>query len=370
MAKSLLQRLFGTKQEKDIKRLTPIVEKVNDKESWAQNLSDEQFPHITEQLRQRRADGESLDSLLPEAFALAREASFRVLREKHYDEQIMGAVVLHQGNILEMKTGEGKTLTCVPAAYLNSLDGSGVHIITVNDYLASRDASWMGPIYRFLGLTVSAIVSSMDNEGRKAAYSCNITYGTNNEFGFDYLRDNMKLRRIDKIQALHHYCIIDEIDSILIDEARTPLIISGQAEDDTKRIKEADMIVRSLIPCEVNPETLDYDEDVEGDYQIDEKHKRVTFTNEGLNHIEQLLLKNHSITGTLYDDENFEFVHYVTQAVKAHTLFHKDVDYVVADNTVQIVDEFTGRVLHGRRYSDGLHQAIEAKEHIRVAAQN
>jgi preprotein translocase subunit SecA len=370
MAKSLLQRLFGTKQEKDIKHLTPIVEKVNNKESWAQSLKDEDFPEITKQLRKRRDDGESLDSLLPEAFALVREASFRVLHEKHYDEQIMGAIVLHEGNILEMKTGEGKTLTCVPAAYLNSLDGNGVHIITVNDYLASRDAAWMGPIYQFLGLSVSAIVSSMDNEGRKIAYANDITYGTNNEFGFDYLRDNMKLRAVDKIQAEHHYCIIDEIDSILIDEARTPLIISGQADDDTKRIKEADMIVSSLIPCPINPDTLEYDDDVEGDYQVDEKHKRVTFTNQGLNHVEELLLRNHSISGTLYDDENFEFVHYVTQAVKAHTSFHKDVDYVIADNTVQIVDEFTGRVLHGRRYSEGLHQAIEAKEHIRVAAQN
>ena len=370
MAKSLLQRLFGTKQEKDLKRLQPIVDKVNSFSTWATELKDEEFPVITQQLRERREGGETLDALLPEAFALVREAANRVLKERHFDEQIMGAIVLHQGDILEMKTGEGKTLTCVPSAFLNALDGQGVHIITVNDYLASRDAAWMGPIYEFLGLSVSAIVSSMDNEARKIAYACDITYGTNNEFGFDYLRDNMKYSAVDKIQATHHYCIVDEIDSILIDEARTPLIISGQADDDTKRIKEAAQIVPYLVACEINPETLEYDDDVSGDYQVDEKHKRVTFTNEGLNHVEELLLKNKSITGTIYDDENFEFVHYVTQALKAHTLFHKDVDYVVVDNAVQIVDEFTGRVLHGRRYSEGLHQAIEAKEKIRIAAQN
>ncbi|NCB01616.1 MAG: preprotein translocase subunit SecA [Spirochaetia bacterium] len=370
MAKSLIQRLFGTKQEKDLKRLQPLVDKVNSFSSWAIELEDEKFPLITESFKERVRGGESLESLLPEAFALVREAASRVLKERHFDEQIMGAIVLHQGDILEMKTGEGKTLTCVPAAYLNALDEKGVHIITVNDYLASRDAAWMGPIYEFLGLGVSAIVSSMDNEARKIAYAQDITYGTNNEFGFDYLRDNMKYSAVDKIQATHHYCIVDEIDSILIDEARTPLIISGQAEDDTKKIKEANQIVPSLIACEVNPETLEYDDNVSGDYQVDEKHKRVTFTNEGLNHVEELLLKNKSITGTLYDDENFEFVHYVTQAVKSHTLFHRDVDYVVVDNQVQIVDEFTGRVLHGRRYSEGLHQAIEAKEKIRIAAQN
>ncbi len=370
MAKSLLQRLFGTKQEKDLKRLQPIVDKVNSYSSWASSLKDEDFPIMTQNFKERRQKGESLDDLLPESFALAREAASRVLKERHFDEQIMGAIVLHQGDILEMKTGEGKTLTCVPAAYLNSFDEKGVHIITVNDYLASRDAAWMGPIYQFLGLSVSAIVSSLDNEARKVAYAQDITYGTNNEFGFDYLRDNMKYSAHDKIQATHHYCIVDEIDSILIDEARTPLIISGQAEDDTQKIKEAARIVPYLEPCLINEETMEYDDDVAGDYQVDEKHKRVTFTNEGLNHVEELLLKFKSISGTLYDDENFEFVHYVTQALKAHTLFHKDVDYVVVDNAVQIVDEFTGRVLHGRRYSEGLHQAIEAKEKIKIAAQN
>ncbi len=370
MAKSILQILFGTKQEKDLKRLTPIVSKVRSFDKWAESLSDSEFPEVTQTFKKRLAEGEKLQNLLPEAFALAREASYRVLGEKHYDEQIMGAVVLFEGNILEMKTGEGKTLTCVPAAYLNALDEKGVHIITVNDYLAERDASWMGPIYRFLGLEVSAIISSMDNDARKEAYSKDITYGTNNEFGFDYLRDNMKYRQQDKIQPSHNYAIIDEIDSILIDEARTPLIISGQAEDDTTRIRQAAQAVPLLVACKLNPETMEFDDDAPGDYRSDEKHKKVSFTTEGLLHAEKILQQQGSISGSLYDNENFEFVHYLTQAVKAHTLFHRDVDYVVADRKVEIVDEFTGRVLHGRRYSEGLHQAIEAKERIPVASQN
>lgn len=370
MAKSLIQKLFGTKQEKDIKRLTPLVDRVNGFADWAKGLSDEEFPTITGQFKQRLTEGESLDSMLPQAFALAREAADRVLHERHYDEQIMGALVLHEGTILEMKTGEGKTLTCVPAAYLNALEGKGVHIVTVNDYLAKRDSEWMGPIYRFLGLSVGAIVSDLDNEARRNAYSCDITYGTNNEFGFDYLRDNMKWDARDKIQPQHHYAIIDEIDSILIDEARTPLIISGQASDDTLKIRAASKIVPFLDECAKDPQTGEYPETPEGDYQVDEKQKRITFTNQGLNHIEQLLQRNSVIEGSLYEGENFEYVHYMTQAVKAHVLFHLDADYVVADGKVEIVDEFTGRILHGRRYSDGLHQAIEAKEGIRVEVQN
>ena len=297
MAKSLMQKLFGTKQEKDIKRLTPIVSQVNALHDWAHALADDEFPKVTMQLKQRLAEGEPLEALLPQAFALAREASDRVLHERHYDEQIMGAAVLHQGTILEMKTGEGKTLTCVPAAYLNALEGKGVHIVTVNDYLAKRDSEWMGPIYRFLGLSVGVIVSDLDNEARKQAYGCDITYGTNNEFGFDYLRDNMKWDARDKIQVQHHYAIIDEIDSILIDEARTPLIISGQAADDTLKIRAASKIVKSLTECAKDPETGEYPEDAEGDFQVDEKQKRVTFTNQGLNHIEELLQRNSVIAG-------------------------------------------------------------------------
>lgn len=380
---SFLSKLFGTKKEKDIKALTPIVEKVNSFDSWARSLKDEEFPEQTNKFKDRIKNGETLDQILPEAFALVREASRRVLGERHYDVQIMGAIVLHQGKILEMKTGEGKTLTSVPAAYLNALEGKGVHVVTVNDYLAQRDAQWMGPIYNFLGLTVGVIVSNMDNARRKEAYLCDITYGTNNEFGFDYLRDNMKLRYQDKIQPKHHYCIIDEIDSILIDEARTPLIISGPADDDTQQAINAEKITPYFKECEKDPETGEYPEisafarfeegaklEPDGDYMLDEKSRRVSFTKQGMAHMEELLHNLGIIQGSLYDDENFEYIHYVTQAMVAKHLYHKDTDYVIQDNQIQIVDEFTGRILYGRRYSDGLHQAIEAKEHIKVYGKN
>jgi preprotein translocase subunit SecA len=384
MAKSLFRAIFGSKKDKDVKALLPIVKLVNAQEEWAKSLKDEEFPLQTAEFKKQIKNGTSLDSLLPKAYALAREASFRVLNQRHYDVQIMGAVVLHRGKILEMKTGEGKTLTCVPAAYLNALEGKGVHVITVNDYLAERDANWMKPIYEFLGLSVGVIVSSLDNESRRINYSKDITYGTNNEFGFDYLRDNMKWDSKDKIQPKHHYCIIDEIDSILIDEARTPLIISGQAEDDSTQVLGAQSIASSLIECEKDPKTKDYYEqdplarfdknaapfDEKGDYKVDEKRKSISFTSQGMTHIETLLQEKHLISGSLYEGANFEYVHYVTQAVKALRLFENDKDYVVQDDQVQIVDEFTGRILHGRRYSDGLHQAIEAKEHIKVLAQN
>ena len=380
---SILTRLFGTKKEKDIRGLAPIVDKVSSFESWAKGLKDEDFPLQTQKFRERLANGETKDNILPEAFALVREAAFRVLGERHYDVQIMGAIVLHQGKILELKTGEGKTLTAVPAAYLNALDGKGVHIVTVNDYLAQRDAQWMGGVYSFLGLTTGVIVSNMDNERRREAYGCDVTYGTNNEFGFDYLRDNMKFRLEDKIQPKHHYCIVDEIDSILIDEARTPLIISGQADDDTEIARNAEKITSYFRECAKDPETGEYPVisafarfeegaklEPDGDYMVDEKSRRVTFTREGMTHMEQLLQKMNVIQGSLYDDNNFEYVHYVTQAMVARLLYHRDTDYVVVDNQVQIVDEFTGRILYGRRYSDGLHQAIEAKEHIKVLGKN
>lgn len=384
MGTSFFTKLFGTKQDKDLRSLLPLLEQVNKEEPWASALSDDQFPVQTQQFRKQLQEGASLESLLPKAFALAREAAKRVLGERHYDVQIMGAVVLHQGKILEMKTGEGKTLTCVPAAYLNALEGKGVHIVTVNDYLAGRDASWMGPIYEFLGLSVGVILSDMDNEAKRKAYSRDVTYGTNNEFGFDYLRDNMKWSAEEKIQPKHHYCIIDEIDSILIDEARTPLIISGQSVDDSAQVLGAAKIASFLVECEKNPETGDYYEqdplarfernaqpfEERGDYKLDEKQKKVSFTNQGMLHMEELLNKHHVIKGSIYADENFEYVHYVTQAVKALRLYSADVDYVVVDGQVQIVDEFTGRILHGRRYSDGLHQAIEAKEKIKILGQN
>lgn len=380
---NFLAKIFGTKKDKDIKALRPIVDKVNSFDSWAKGLKDEDFTAQTQAFKKRLADGETLDQILPEAYALVREASFRVLGERHYDVQIMGAIVLHQGKILEMKTGEGKTLTSVPAAYLNALEGKGVHVVTVNDYLAQRDAQWMSPIYNFLGLTVGVIVSNMDNARRRDAYKCDVTYGTNNEFGFDYLRDNMKLRYQDKIQPKHHYCIIDEIDSILIDEARTPLIISGPADDDTQQAINAEKITPYFKECEKDPDTGEYPTisafarfedgaklEPEGDYMLDEKSRRISFTKQGMLHMEELLQRMGIITGSLYDDENFEYIHYVTQAMVAKHLYHKDTDYVVQDNQVQIVDDFTGRILYGRRYSDGLHQAIEAKEHIKVYGKN
>jgi preprotein translocase subunit SecA len=286
----------------------------------------------------------------------------------------MGAVVLHQGKIVEMKTGEGKTLMSVAAAYLNAIPGRGVHIVTVNDYLAGRDAGWMGRVYNALGITVGTILSDMDNERRKAGYACDITYGTNNELGFDYLRDNMLWDLERRVQRGHPFCIVDEIDSILIDEARTPLIISGAAEDDTFKYAEVDKLLSTLEEVR-KKENGDYPdeaqgEEVTGDYKLNEKNKNISFTNAGLAKIEEILQKRHVIKGAIVEEENFEYLHYFTQALRAHKLFHIDVDYVVQDGQVQIVDEFTGRILHGRRYSDGLHQAIEAKERIKIAQRN
>ncbi|MFA6934097.1 MAG: preprotein translocase subunit SecA [Sphaerochaetaceae bacterium] len=376
---SFLSKLFGSKSQKDEKKLLPIVASVNAQEQWAKSLSKDDFPKATQAFKEAFSKGESLDSMLPKAFALAREAAFRVLGERAYDVQVMGSIVLHQGNILEMKTGEGKTLTSVPAAYLNAIESKGVHIVTVNDYLAQRDSQWMGPVFQYLGLTVGCILSSMDNEARRKAYSADITYGTNNEFGFDYLRDNMKSRFSDKIQPSHHFCIIDEIDSILIDEARTPLIISGGSDDDTMLAINAQKIVSYFTECEKDPETGDYpvesplarfdasaQVEIKGDYMVNEKSRHVTFTKQGMEHMEELLKRFGIISSSIYDDENFEYVHYVTQALTAQLLYKKDTDYIVKDGVVQIVDEFTGRILEGRRYSEGLHQAIEAKEHIKV----
>ncbi len=371
MLEKAITSIFGSKHEKDLKQLLPLLHRINEKEAWAAALPEERFREMTETFRERYRNGETLDSLLPEAFALVREAARRTLGERHYDVQLLGGIVLHQGKIMEMKTGEGKTLSSVTAAYLNSIPGKGVHVVTVNDYLAERDADWMRPVYDYLGVTVGSILSDMDNEARKNSYLQDITYGTNNEFGFDYLRDNMRWSIEGRVQREHHYCIVDEIDSILIDEARTPLIISGQAEDDTKKFRDVNRLVSQLKECDRDPETGEYpEEDLSGDYQVDEKSKKVTFTDEGMNHIEQLLLKNGIISTSLFTDDNFEYIHYFTQALKAHKLFHIDVDYVVKDKQVQIVDEFTGRILHGRRYSDGLHQAIEAKEGIQVAKRN
>jgi preprotein translocase subunit SecA len=370
MSKNVITALFGTQHERDLKELLPQLYEINRREDWALNLSKDQMQEKTEEFKQRYQDGEKLDSILPEAFALAREAARRVLGERPYDVQLMGGIVLHQGKIMEMKTGEGKTLSSVTAAYLNAITGRGVHIVTVNNYLAERDAHWMGPVFNYLGISVGVVLSEMDNEARKQAYQKDVTYGTNNEFGFDYLRDNMRWDKGEKVQREHHYCIIDEIDSILIDESRTPLIISGPAEDDTNKFKEVDKLVGNLEECEIDPATEEYPENPSGDFKLEEKNKRITFTDQGMNKIESLLKKRGLISSSLFDEENFEFIHYFTQALKAHKLFHRDVDYVVQNGQVQIVDEFTGRILYGRRYSEGLHQAIEAKEHIKVAKRN
>lgn len=375
MLDSVLTFIFGSKRERDVKELLPIVVQINEKESWAQSLAPEDFPEQTQIFKERLSKGETLEDILPEAFALAREAAKRVLGERPYDVQLMGSIVLNSGRIVEMKTGEGKTLMSVAAAYLNSLTGKGVHIVTVNDYLAERDADWMRPVYTYLGVTVGSIISGMDNDARKKAYNCDITYGTNNELGFDYLRDNMQIDPSQKVQRGFAFCVVDEIDSILIDEARTPLIISGIGEDDTFKFHEVDKYVGQLKEAEKNPETGDYPDEAQGetivgDYKIDEKSRRISFTDQGMLKIEEILQKHNLITGSLFDEENFEYIHYFTQAVRAHVLYKQDVDYVVKDGQVQIVDEFTGRILEGRRYGDGLHQAIEAKEHIRIAKKN
>ncbi|MGP1593695.1 MAG: preprotein translocase subunit SecA [Treponema sp.] len=375
VAEKIIKAVFGSQHERDIKKLLPVLHQINEKEAWALRLSEEDFKQKTAEFKARYQNGESLDVFIPEAFALAREAARRILHERMYDVQLLGSLVLHSGRIVEMKTGEGKTLMSIAASYLNSLSGKGVHIVTVNDYLAERDADWMRPVYAYLGVTVGTILSNMDNAARKQAYNADITYGTNNEFGFDYLRDNMQLTMEEKTQRGFYFAVVDEIDSILIDEARTPLIISGSAEDDTKRYFEVDKLVDQLEEVQKNPETGEYPNELEGeeiigDYTIDEKSRRVSFTDAGMLHIQDILHKKGLITGSLFDEENFEYIHYFTQSVRAHILYQIDVDYVVADGQVQIVDEFTGRILEGRRYSDGLHQAIEAKEHIRIAQRN
>ncbi len=378
----ILTLIFGSQNDRDVKKLKPVVAQINAKESWAQSLSESDFKNQTEIFKQRLQNGETLNDILPEAFALAREASNRVLGERAYDVQLMGSLVLHSGRITEMKTGEGKTLMCVPAVYLNALTGKGVHVVTVNDYLAERDADWMRPVYSYLGLTVGSILSNMDNDARKKSYACDITYGTNNEFGFDYLRDNMQIDMKNKVQRGFNFCVVDEIDSILIDEARTPLIISGQGEDDTYKYHEVDKYINQLTEMEKDPKTGDYPDEVDmdieqrkalkGDYKLDEKSKRVSFTDKGINHIDEILHAHNLISqdSSVVDEENFEYVHYFTQALRAHTLYKINVDYLVRDGQVQIVDEFTGRVLEGRRYGDGLHQAIEAKEHLKIAQRN
>ena len=368
---NVIEKVLGSKNERDLKDLTPLVGRVNEREAQTMALDDAEFPAMTARLRARLTDGATLDDLLPEAFALVREAARRRLGERIYDCQLMGGAVLHRGAIVEMKTGEGKTLASVTATYLNALAGDGVHIVTVNDYLAERDAGWMGRVFDLLGISVGAILANMDSPRRRAAYHCDVTYGTNNEFGFDYLRDNMHWDEREQVQRGHHYCIVDEIDSILIDEARTPLIISGVADDDTARFAQINALVDQLSEAAKDPATGEYPDEaegfvIEGDYKVDEKGKRISFTDQGMESIERVLQQRKIISDSLFTDDNFELIHYFTQALRAHRLFQRDVDYVVQDGKVEIVDEFTGRILHGRRYSDGLHQAIEAKERIKI----
>jgi preprotein translocase subunit SecA len=351
MIGSALTKIFGSKNERVLKLIQPIVEKTNSLEPDIQKLDDAELAAKTVEFKERVAKGESLDELMPEAFAVTREAARRVIGERHYDVQIVGGVILHQGKIAEMKTGEGKTLCSTLAVYLNALSGKGVHVVTVNDYLASRDAEWMGSIYRFLGLTTGTIVHGMNDEERQAAYNADVTYGTNNEFGFDYLRDNMKFDIKDYCQRDFNFAIVDEVDSILIDEARTPLIISGPADISTELYNQVDKIA----PRFKNEEH----------YTLDEKSKSVSMTEEGVALGEELLKVDN-----LYDPQNIEYLHHLNQAMKAHLLFQRDVDYLVKDGEVVIVDEFTGRTMPGRRYSDGLHQALEAKEGVKVEKEN
>ena len=348
----LVRKIFGSKNDRFLKKLRPLVAKINALEPEMQALADEELPQRLAVYREQVQNGEKdLDAVLPEVFALVREASTRVLGMRHYDVQLLGAMALHNGKIAEMKTGEGKTLVATLAVILNSLEGKGVHVVTVNDYLAKRDAEWMGRLYNFLGLSVGVIVAGLSDEQRKEAYGADITYGTNNEFGFDYLRDNMKFYAEQLVQRGHHYAIVDEVDSILIDEARTPLIISGASDESTDLYQKVDEVVRTL--------------EREKHYTVDEKGKTASLTDEGVLYVEeQLGIEN------LYDTANITAQHHVLQSLKAHTVFRRDVDYIVKDDQVVIVDEFTGRLMAGRRFSDGLHQALEAKEHVTVAAEN
>ena len=364
---NLFQKVFGTRSEHEVKRIMPLVEKTESLRPEMQKLTDEQLRDKTREFKKRLGEGETLDDLLPEAFAVVREGAKRVLGMEHYRVQIIGGIILHQGRIAEMKTGEGKTLVSTLPAYLNALEGKGVHIVTVNDYLAKRDAEWMGKVHEFLGLTVGVVLNDMKPEERRAAYGCDITYVTNNELGFDYLRDNMVIYKEQLVQRDLHYCIIDEIDSVLIDEARTPLIISGQSGKSTKLYEVCDILAQQLERGEASHEMTKMaaimgEEVVEtGDFVVNEKDKIVNLTEQGVKKVEKFFnIEN------LADPENLEIQHNITLALRAHNLMHKDQDYVVKDDEILIVDEFTGRIMPGRRYSDGLHQAIEAKEHVKV----
>ena len=362
MANAFLKKLFGDSSTRELKKIQPKVQAVEALEQEYAALSDQELKSKTQQFKDRYQKGESLDDLLPEAFAACREAAWRVLGMKPYRVQIIGGIVLHQGRIAEMKTGEGKTLVATMPAYLNALTGRGVHIVTVNDYLAKRDSDWMGKVYRFMGLTCGTILHDMSSQERREAYACDITYGTNNELGFDYLRDNMAIYKRDMVQRGHVFAIVDEVDSILIDEARTPLIISGQGDKSTDLYKQADSFVRTLTPLKViEVDAKESQDDIQADYIIDEKGKTATITPRGVTKAEKYFNVQN-----LTDPKNTTLMHHINQAIKAHGCMHQDVDYVVRDGQIVIVDEFTGRLMFGRRYNEGLHQAIEAKEGVTV----
>jgi len=375
MLGQILAKVIGTQNEREIKRLRPLVTEISALEPHIQPLTDEQLRGRTVEFKKRVAAGESLKDVLPEAFAVVREAGRRVLNMRHFDVQLIGGMVLHSGKIAEMKTGEGKTLVATLPAYLNALEGKGVHVVTVNDYLARRDSEWMGRLYRFLGMSVGVIQHELTDQQRQVAYGADITYGTNNEFGFDYLRDNMKFELASMVQRGHHYAIVDEVDSILIDEARTPLIISGPAEESTDLYYEVDRIIPRLKKGAVTQGNVKSEDrealESTGDYIVDEKHKTVTLTESGMGKAEQLLA-HRLVPGSngLYDPANMPLLHHVHQGLRAHSLFRLDVDYMIKDGGVVIVDEFTGRLMPGRRWSDGLHQAVEAKEKVKIEREN
>ncbi|MFP5505475.1 MAG: preprotein translocase subunit SecA [Gammaproteobacteria bacterium] len=364
MLATLVRKVFGSRNERQVKRMFKTVAQINALEPDIAKLSDEELRGRTAEFRRRFDEGASLDDLLPEAFAVVREAGKRVLNMRHFDVQLIGGMVLHQGRIAEMRTGEGKTLVATLAVYLNALPGKGVHVITVNDYLARRDAAWMGQLYGFLGLSTGVAVAGMPPDEKRAAYACDITYGTNNEYGFDYLRDNMAFRREDKVQRELHFAVVDEVDSILIDEARTPLIISGPTDDNS----ELYIRINKLIP----ELTRQQEEDGPGDYSVDEKNKQIFLTEDGHARVEELLARDGLLREgeSLYDAANLTLMHHLNAALRANALYHRDVDYIVKDGEIIIVDEFTGRTMPGRRWSEGLHQAVEAKEGVRIQNEN
>ncbi|RZL28389.1 MAG: preprotein translocase subunit SecA, partial [Sphingomonas sp.] len=352
----LAKSLFGSSNDRYVKSLNPILAKIASFEPSLQAMSDEELSAQTVKFRARLAEGEKLDDLLPEAFATVREAAHRVLGQRHYDVQMVGGIVLHRGEIAEMRTGEGKTLVATLATYLNALPGDGVHVVTVNDYLAARDAEWMGQVYTFLGMTIGVIIPNLSDEERRAAYAADITYGTNNEFGFDYLRDNMKYERSAMTQRAFNFAVVDEVDSVLIDEARTPLIISGPTDDKSELYMQVDAVVKQLDPA---------------DYDKDEKQKTIILTEDGTEKVERMLEAAGLLEGqNLYDFENTQVVHHLNQALRAIVMFKSDIDYIVKDGKVIIIDEFTGRMMDGRRWSDGLHQAVEAKEGVQIEPEN